>query len=102
MAAEKTITAKLYTPIDETTGERKRILIQTTADNVIDPETGESVKQMIADCTYSEATETESGLMSPTHVKNMKTLMESKIVVSEDDPGVPCMWYQIEGIEEDS
>ena len=100
MAAEKTIVAKLYTPTDETTGERKQIVFQTTPDNVIDPETGKTMREEMADNTYGDASETERGLMSATQVQTLNQLFESKTVVSEDDPGVPCMWFQIEDIEQ--
>ena len=47
MATENSITAILYTPVDETTGERKRILIQTNSDQVIDPATGKTLVELI-------------------------------------------------------
>lgn len=100
MATENTITAILYTPVDETTGERKRILIQTNSDQVIDPATGKTLVELIKANTYSEATENKAGLMSPTHVSNLTTLINDAVVISETDPGKPCMWYQIDEIEE--
>ena len=102
MAAEKTIVAKLFTPIDENTGERKMIIFQTTPENVIDPETGQTMSERMDENTYGDATPSSSGLMTPTQVTNLNTLFESKTVVSEDDPGVPCMWFQVEGIETES
>lgn len=100
MATENTITAILYTPVDELTGVRKRILIQADSSQVIDPATGKTLVELIKANTYSEATETKAGLMSPTHVVNLNTLMKDTNVISETDPGKPCMWYQIDEIEE--
>ena len=100
MATENTITAILYTPVDEITGVRKRILIQTDSEQVIDPATGKTLVELIKANTYSEATESKAGLMSPTHVSNLTMLMNESTVISETDPGKPCMWYQIDEIEE--
>ena len=49
MASASSISGKLYTPVDSTTGERKQILVQTTIDNVFDGSTGKSLTKMIQD-----------------------------------------------------
>lgn len=99
MAVEKTILAKLNTPVDSNTGQRTQILLQTTPENVIDPETGKNLKQMMNDITYPDATTSESGLMSPQQVTNLSTLMSERTIISEENPGQPCMWIEIESIE---
>lgn len=98
MADVNTIIGILHAPADEN-GERKQILIQTSPDNIIDPNTGKTLTEILKSNTYSDATETSSGLMSPTYVVNLKNLMNDTNVISETDPGKPCMWYQIESIE---
>lgn len=96
MATEQTIVGILHSPVDAETGERKRILIQTTTDNVLDPKTGKPLTETIAANTYTDATETNSGLMSPTYVKNIKQLMSEEQVISEDNPNRACVWLQID------
>lgn len=98
MAAEKIIVGVFYSPADEN-GERKRIIIQTNIDNIIDEETGKTLTQLIKENTYTDATEQSSGLMSAQSVKNLKQLMGEAVVISEVDPKKPCMWYKIEGSE---
>ena len=98
MADVNTIIGILHAPADEN-GERKQILIQTSPDNIIDPNTGKTLTEILKSNTYSDATETSSGLMSPTYVVKLKNLMNDTNVSSETDPGKPCMWYQIESIE---
>ena len=102
MATENTIVGILHSPADDETGERKRILIQTTPDNIIDEKTGKTLTQILEENTYSDATESNSGLMSPTYVVNLKALMNDTNVISETNPNKPCMWYQIEEIESES
>lgn len=108
MASASSISGKLYTPVDSTTGERKQILVQTTIDNVFDGSTGKSLTQMIRDGEtgekYSDATETSSGLMTPTYVTNLNNLMNEKVVISSisNQPTDACMWYAVESEETDS
>lgn len=99
MASESTIVGILHTPADDTTGERQEILIRTSLDYVIDPTTGKSAREVLRDNTYSDATEEKSGLMSPTYVTNMKTLMNDTTIISETNPNQPCLWYHIQDIE---
>jgi hypothetical protein len=102
MASESTIVAILHSPVDDTTGERKRILLQSDTENIVDPTTGKKLSEMIKDVTYGDASESSSGLMSPTQVTNIKSLMSDTNIISETNPGQPCMWYQIQEEDDDT
>ena len=102
---ESTVIGKLHTPVDETTGERKIVLLRTTSDLVSDPETGESVKTAIKNLKNAtkDATETSSGQMTPEMVTNLNTLMGDQIIISPDQPAAAeCLWYQVEAEELDT
>ena len=101
---ENTVIGKLHTPVDETTGERKVILLRTTSDLVSDPVTGESVKVSIKNLQNAtkDATETSSGQMTPEMVTNLNNLMGDQVIISPDQPTVgECLWYQVEAEEAD-
>ena len=102
MASANTIAGKLYTPADPNTGERRQILVQSTTDNIFDGATGKTLKSMILDGdiggNYSDATESSSGLMTPTQVTNLNNLINEKVIISSisNQPNEPCMWYAVE------
>jgi hypothetical protein len=99
---ESTIIGKLHTPVDESSGERKIILLRTTSDLVSDPVTGESVKATLKNLQNSvkDATETSSGQMTPEMVTNLNNLMGDQVIISPAQPSVcECLWYQVEAEE---
>ena len=89
----QTIIGEFYAPADEN-GTRKRIIIQVDPKNVVDS-TGKTLEQMLAENQYSDASTSQSGLMSPQMVINVNNLMADKLVISDTEPGEACMWYQI-------
>lgn len=95
MPSVNTVVVRMHTPADPDTGERKRMIIETTSDYVFDTDTGQTIKEMIKERTYGNASDTEPGLMSSTQVNNLNTLVEEQNIFSEDQPEVPCMWFQI-------
>ena len=102
---ESTVIGKLHTPVDETTGERKVILLRTTSELVYDPVTGESMKTQIKNLQNAtkDATETSSGQMTPEMVTNLNTLMGDQVIISPDQPAAAeCLWYQVEAEEADT
>lgn len=99
MPLVKTVVARMHTPADPDTGERSRIIMETTSDHVYDPDTGETIQELINANKHGTASETEPGLMTSDQVKNINLLMENVNVFSTENPGKACMWYQIQSEE---
>ena len=88
-----TIIGEFYAPADED-GVRRRIIIQVDPKNVI-TEDGRTLEELLSDNTYSDVSETASGLATPQMLQNINNLMLDKVVISSSDPGESCLWYQI-------
>lgn len=94
MATETVINGRLYTPEDEN-GQRQVVMLETDLEHVRDLDTGKTLKDMMSEQSYSNASQTESGLMSAGDKTKLDTLYNEKTIISENDPEVPCMWYQV-------
>lgn len=101
MASANIINGRLHTPEDEN-GERQVIMLETDVDHVKDLDSDKTLRELLSEQTYTNATPTQSGLMSAGDKTKLETLYNEKVIVSESDPGVPCMWYEVLNNDEES
>lgn len=88
------IIARLNSPVKED-GTRDVIYFETSIDAVIDHTTGKTVRDLINERTYPEATDTVAGLMGPQDKQNLDALYRQYIIVSRTDPERACQWYEL-------
>ena len=94
MAQETTIYGQLFTPENED-GQRRLVILDSDLDHVRDPASNKTLREILAERNYSNATETTSGLMASGDKVKLESLNRTRPIISEFDPGVPCMWYQV-------
>ena len=92
MASANIINGRLHTPEDEN-GERQVIMLETDVDHVKDLDSDKTLRELLSE---------QSGLMSAGDKTKLETLYNEKVIVSESDPGVPCMWYEVLNNDEES
>ena len=88
------IIGRINTPLRDD-GTRYQIYFETSIDAVVDPNTGKTVRQLIDEKTYPEASKTQAGLMSTQDKEHLDEIYNQLVVVSEENPGRPCIWYEL-------
>ena len=88
------IIGRLNSPVKEN-GERDVIYFETSIDAVIDYTTGQTVREIIEEHTYPDASLTEPGLMSPEDKSHLDELYNQLIIVRATDPKRACLWMQV-------
>lgn len=88
------VIARLNSPV-KNDGGRDVIYFESSIDAVIDHTSGKSVRELIEERTYPEATETSSGLLSFTDKQHLEEIYRQMIIISDVNPEKPCQWFQL-------